>query len=125
VDDRAGCNRRTSRRSFHGQSSRLGSAQIVTHIYVRPDPAAQLHVSLTAAWELLEWLPKRAKWQEWPARKCFLGWYLPLGEPRPIPEGAIVHRSVIERTAKVPSYQPMNMPTSYTIEEGPTEPAGA
>jgi uncharacterized protein (DUF2235 family) len=96
-----------------------------THIYVEPDPTAQLHVSLNAAWEILEWLPKRAKWREWPERKSFIGWYLPRGEPRSIPEGAIIHRSVIERMAKVQSYRPINMPASYTIEEGPTPPAAA
>jgi uncharacterized protein (DUF2235 family) len=96
-----------------------------THIYVKPDPTAQLHVSLNAAWEILEWLPKREKWREWPDRKCFLGWYLPRGEPRLIPEGAIIHRSVIERMAQVPSYRPINMPASYAIEEGPTPPVVA
>jgi uncharacterized protein (DUF2235 family) len=96
-----------------------------THIYVKPDPTAQLHVSLNAAWEILEWLPKREKWREWPDRKCLLGWYLPRGEPRSIPEGAIIHRSVIERMAEVSSYRPINMPVSYTIEEGPTPPVAA
>jgi uncharacterized protein (DUF2235 family) len=93
-----------------------------SHVYVAPDPTAQLHVSLTAAWEILEWLPKRAKWREWPERKCFLGWYLPRGEPRPIPDGAIIQQSVIERMAKVPSYRPINMPDTYTIEQGPPGP---
>ena len=92
------------------------------HVYVAPDPIAQLHVSLTALWEFLEWLPKRAKWREWPERECFLGWYLPRGEPRLIPEGAIIHQSVVDRIAKVPSYQPVNMPAFYTIELGPTRP---
>jgi len=95
------------------------------HVYVAPDPAGQLHVSLTAAWEILEWLPKRAKWREWPERKCFLGWYLPRGEPRPIPEGAIIQQSVIDRMAKVSSYRPINMPASYTIERGATGPTQA
>jgi uncharacterized protein (DUF2235 family) len=92
------------------------------HVYVAPDPTAQLHVSLSAAWEILEWLPKRAKWREWPQRKCFLGWYFPRAEPRPIPEGAIIQQSVLERMAKDSSYRPINMPTSYTIEQGPTGP---
>jgi uncharacterized protein (DUF2235 family) len=92
------------------------------HVYVKPDPTAQLHVSLHGAWWILEWLPKREKWKEWPERKCFLGWYIPDAEPRPIPEGAIIHRSVIERMAKLPSYRPVNLPASYAIEEGPTPP---
>lgn len=51
--------------------------------------------------------------------------YLPMGEPRLIPDGAVVHHSVIDRKAKVPSYQPVNLPALYTIEHGPTAPAPA
>ena len=94
-----------------------------SHKYVAPDATAQLHVSLEGAWWILEVLPKREKWKEWPDRKCVLGWYLPLGEPRLIPEGAIVHRSVLERMAKIPAYKPINLPTSYAIEEMPPAPA--
>jgi uncharacterized protein (DUF2235 family) len=97
------------------------------HVYVAPDVMGQLHVSLTVPWQILEWLPKRTKWKEWPQRKSFLGWYLPMAEPRPIPEGAIIHHSVIERMAKDPSYRPINMPASYVIEEASpssVEPAG-
>jgi hypothetical protein len=47
---------------------------------------------------------------------------LPDAEPRPIPEDAIIHRSVVDRIAKVPSYRPINLPASYAIEEGPTPP---
>jgi hypothetical protein len=56
------------------------------------------------------------------AGQCFLGWYLPRGEPRPIPEGAIIHQSVVDRMAEVPSYRPINIPFSYTTEPGPTPP---
>src|SRR5258708_1314852 len=93
-----------------------------THQYVAPDPTAQLHVSLKGAWWILEWLPKREKWREWPDRKAFLGWYLPLGEPRLIPEGAILHRSVIDRRTKTETYRPINMPASYSIEEMQPQP---
>jgi uncharacterized protein (DUF2235 family) len=89
-----------------------------THHYVAPDATAELHVSLKSAWWILEWLPKQEKWREWPDREAFLGWYLPRAEPRPIPEGAIIHRSVVERMAKVPSYRPIDMPASYMIEDG-------
>jgi len=92
------------------------------HVYVAPDATAQLHASLTVAWEILEWLPKRAKWKEWPEHKSYLGWYLPRGEPRPIPEGAIIHRSVLERRDKVPTYRPINLPATYTIENTPLGP---
>jgi hypothetical protein len=87
------------------------------HTYVPPNANGQLHVSLKGAWEILEWLPKQGKWKEWPWRETFLGWYLPRGEPRPIPEGAILHRSVLDRQARDPSYRPINLPASYSIEE--------
>jgi len=87
------------------------------HAYVPPSPTAPLHNSLTGPWEILEWIPKSDKWKEWPARKSFLGFYLPMGEPRLIPDGAIIHRSVLERIEKVPSYRPINMPEKYEIEE--------
>jgi uncharacterized protein (DUF2235 family) len=97
-----------------------------SHVYVAPSPTAELHVSLEGAWWLLEWLPKPVRWREWPARKSFLGWYLPLGEPRLIPQGAIIHRSVIERRDRVSSYRPINLPATFAIEEGPFPPtAGA
>ena len=92
------------------------------HVYVPPSATAELHNSLTDAWEILEWLPKQEKWREWPKRQCLLGWYLPRGEPRPIPEGAIIHQSVVDRMAKVPSYRPINLPNSYSIEEMPPAP---
>jgi uncharacterized protein (DUF2235 family) len=95
------------------------------HVYVAPSSTAPLHNSLTAGWEILEWLPKRKKWREWPERQCFLGWYLPRGEPRPIPEGAIIHQSVVDRMAKVPTYRPINIPSSYTTEPEPTPPIDA
>jgi len=92
------------------------------HVYVAPDATAELHVSLKGAWEILEWLPKQAKWKEWPERKSYFGWYLPRGEPRLIPEGALIHRSVLERRDKVPAYRPINLPANYTIENTPLGP---
>lgn len=100
------------------------------HVYVKPNPTAQLHVSLYGAWWILEWLPKREKWKEWPDRKCYLGWYIPDAEPRPIPgapltpipEKPIIHRSVLDRMARNPSYRPINLPADYSIEEGPSPP---
>ncbi len=92
------------------------------HSYVPPSATGQLHVSLTGAWEILEWLPKRAKWKEWPERKAYFGLYLPRGEPRLIPESALIHRSVFERQAQDPTYRPINLPNTYTIEDTPPAP---
>jgi uncharacterized protein (DUF2235 family) len=87
------------------------------HVYVPPDATAKLHVSLRGAWNVLEWLPKRAKWKEWKERYSFFGWYLPRAEPRPIPEDAIIHCSVFERRDKDPSYRPVNLPATYAVEQ--------
>ena len=51
------------------------------------------------AWRLLECIPKRSKYKEWPKRHSFLGHYIPCGEPRFIGEGAVIHESVIKRIA--------------------------
>jgi uncharacterized protein (DUF2235 family) len=99
-----------------------GQPRLHSHKYAAPDATAPLHVSLEGAWWILEVLPKLEKWKESPDRKCVLGFYLPLGEPRSIPEGAILHRSVIERMGKVPAYKPINLPASYSIEEMPPAP---
>ncbi len=101
-----------------------------SHKYVPPSPTAQLHVSLTGLWWILEFLPKQNKYKEWPARKSFLGFYIPDAEPRPIPgapltptpETPIIHRSVIDRMAQVADYKPINLPAAYSIEEGPAPP---
>jgi len=92
------------------------------HVYVPPSVTDPLHNSLTPAWEILEWIPKQEQYREWPERKCLLGFYLPRGEPRPIPEGATIHQSVVDRIAQTTSYRPVNMPKSYEVEPGPTPP---
>ncbi len=61
--------------------------------YVAPDVRGDLHTSLRGAWWLLEYLPKSAKYKEWPARQAHFGYYIPDAEPRLIPEGAIIHES--------------------------------
>ncbi|MGC1547497.1 MAG: DUF2235 domain-containing protein [Rhodanobacter sp.] len=89
------------------------------HVYVVPDATAKLHVSMTAGWKLLEWLPKKVKWRECAQRHSLLGWYLPRAEPRAIPEGAFVHRSVFERIERMPDYRPVNLPANYQVEDWP------
>jgi uncharacterized protein (DUF2235 family) len=88
------------------------------NVYVAPDPQGPLHDSLTSAWEILEWLPKSAKWKEWPRRE-FLGFYLPAGEPRLVADPTtkpLIHQSVIDRRTQVPGYAPINLPSEFDIE---------
>lgn len=89
-----------------------------TQTYVAPDPAGQLHQSLTPAWWPLEWLPKSVRWEEWP-RPRLLGHYIPNGEPRRIANPTLtprIHQSVFDRMRLVPSYKPINLPDTYEIE---------
>jgi uncharacterized protein (DUF2235 family) len=81
--------------------------------YVAPDVEALLHNSLVGAWWILEFIPKLAKYKEWPARQAHFGFYIPDAEPRPIPEGAVIHESVVKRMEKVSDYRPVNLPAKY------------
>ena len=95
----------------------LGQSQTTQlYDYVVPNFAGKIHRSLKGLWWLLEIFPKRAKWREWPHRWSFLRLYLPLAEPRLIPEGAFVHQSVIDRVAdKDLDYDPPNLPSQRVI----------
>ncbi len=65
--------------------------------YVAPDPLARPNVSMTAGWKPLEYLPRRVSPHRPTTRGSALGWYVPLSEPRIIPEGAAIHKSVFKR----------------------------
>ncbi|MEY9364235.1 uncharacterized protein (DUF2235 family) [Bradyrhizobium yuanmingense] len=93
--------------------------------YVEPaftGKSGMLHDSMTAAWRVLEFLPKRAKYREWPERKVYFGFYIPDGEPRLIAEGAHVHESVLKRMAVEPDYRPVNLPKDYVTVPMPVPP---
>lgn len=100
-------------------------------IFVKPDALAKLHVSLTAAWRPLEWIPKRTKYEEWKWRLKLDGFYIPDGEPRPfklidpytqteiekkVPR---VHKSVFDRIDMLPDYRPINLISERTVEPWP------
>jgi uncharacterized protein (DUF2235 family) len=90
--------------------------------YVAPDVAGQLHNSMTAAWRVLEYIPKSAKYKEWPDREVYFGFYIPDCEPRLIPEGAHVHESVVKRMDAVTTYRPVNLPASFVTVPMPVRP---
>jgi len=81
--------------------------------YVAPDITQAPHDSMSVGWRILEYLPKSERHKEWKARESFLGYYIPNAEPRPIPEGASIHESVLERMKAVPGYRPVNLPSRY------------
>jgi uncharacterized protein (DUF2235 family) len=94
--------------------------------YVAPDFMADPHDSMSAAWRTIEYLPKADKYKEWPKRESVLGHYIPDAEPRPIPDGAFIHESVVEKRTKDSKYRPVNMPAQYQtipILTAPVEPA--
>src|SRR6476660_5328217 len=81
--------------------------------YVVPDVRGDLHNSLSGAWWILEYLPKSARYKEWPERKAYFGWYIPDGEPRLIPDGAMIHESAVLRMDAMPGYRPVNLPKQF------------
>ncbi|MBR0776909.1 DUF2235 domain-containing protein [Bradyrhizobium diazoefficiens] len=84
--------------------------------------AGKLHNSMNAAWRILEFFPKNAKYKEWPDRKVYFGRYIPDSEPRVIPEGAHVHESVVKRMEVQPDYRPVNLPKSFVTVPMPVPP---
>lgn len=86
------------------------------HTYVPPDPAAQIHKMAHMYWPF-ECLPRRIKFREWKDRKECLGFYIPMAEPRRIPEHSNIHRSVIDRMQSVSDYKPVNLPKEYSLIE--------
>lgn len=80
------------------------------YLYPAPEPDAPIHDSMTGGWWLLEVLPRNLGLRDWPARAGLFGLYLPLGEPRPVPDSDSLHPSVHERMAMKPRYRPVNLP---------------
>ncbi len=81
--------------------------------YTRPDPLGRKHSSMKPLWALVEFVPRRKPANS--TRPSLFGISLGLFEPRHIPEGASVHRSVVDRI-KGGDYAPPNLPDNYTIE---------
>lgn len=90
--------------------------------YVAPDVRGDLHNSMTVPWRILEYLPKAAKYREWPARQVHFGFYIPDAEPRLIPDGAFVHASVLKRMDVIADYRPVNLPRKFETVPMPEPP---
>ncbi|MCU7845606.1 MAG: DUF2235 domain-containing protein [Candidatus Thiodiazotropha sp. (ex Monitilora ramsayi)] len=89
--------------------------------YSAPDSTASLNDSMNWAWRLLEYLPKQARYRDWPDRKTLMKLYLPRCEPRKVPLNALIHHSVLERVERDISYRPVNLSTEYQIVYDPDE----
>jgi uncharacterized protein (DUF2235 family) len=82
--------------------------------YVAPDANADAHDSMSWGWAILEFLPRRRPADS--RRRSFVGLSIPYFEPRNIPEGAHVHRSVISRAERT-NRKPSNLPDHFSIED--------
>lgn len=87
--------------------------------YKPPDPAADQHVSLKGGWWLLEVLPhtyydKSGKRREW---------RVPFGAWRTIPDGSVLHESVVDRLQLRQNYRPPNLPKLHKTEPRITFPS--
>lgn len=90
--------------------------------YTPPDVKAHPHKSLRGLWWLIELIPKKLKYRRWPRRGNSPGLYFPLGEPRLIPEGSIIHQSAAEKHETDASYDPVNWPKQFDEERMPLKP---
>ena len=79
---------------------------------VVPDSSAKIHNSLKGAWRVLEVLPHTY----FDAISQQVRWRIPLGAPRLIPEGSVLHDSVEEKLRLDTSYKPTNLPKDRQIE---------
>lgn len=103
------------RREVHFEGRRREVKSLDGTPYARPDAMAEIHDSMSIWWYPLEILPKSIKRRGWPGRFAWLWkWYLPLEEPRAIPEGHELDDSLAERTRRWPFYQPRNLPPPGT-----------
>ena len=82
--------------------------------HIAPDPLADAHETLTLAWKPVEIIPRRKP--KLSKRFSFLGVSIPLGERRTIPEGSLIHCSVIERREAL-GISANNMPEDFRIED--------
>lgn len=81
--------------------------------YVQLDPLAKSHPSMTWAWAILEFLPQiRVVGSGRTAKRRVI---IPFFQRRSIPEGARIHRSVVQRAAS--GVRPSNMPSRFITED--------
>jgi len=81
--------------------------------YVAPNALGSAHDSMTSAWCILEFVPRRKP--EGSSRPSLFGISLPLFERRRLPNGARLHGSVAERKEQLGQWTP-NIPADYEVE---------
>ncbi len=91
--------------------------------YVAPCFTQDIHDPYNLFYRPQEYYPKRIERREWSDRPAILGRYLPLREPRFIPEESIVHASAfLKRGGSGAGYDPKNLgpEADYLVEPMPT-----
>lgn len=81
--------------------------------YVAPDSLASSHNTMTPAWSVIEFIPRRKPQDS--SKPSLLGIVLPLFERRAIPGGARIHQSVLDRREKLGRWAP-NTPENHEVE---------
>lgn len=81
--------------------------------YAAPSATAQVHESLRGIfWRLLEYFPHR----HYDKKQRRVRWRIPLGRRRYMPEGAVLHQSVVDRRNAGVGYDPKNLPKQFATE---------
>jgi hypothetical protein len=78
----------------------------------KPCAKSKIHsqMKLTKGWPILEIFPGLTSRSTWPNQKGWLGYYIPLGQYRHIPENAVIDPSFFERREDpVLGYDPPNL----------------
>lgn len=81
--------------------------------YVQPDPHADKNESMNWGWKVLEFLPRKKTIFNDAGKKVSSNWSIPLSSPRKIPDGANIHKSVVERYTKNSEEKPINLPKAF------------
>lgn len=79
--------------------------------YVPPDAHAAINPSMTLGWKILEYLPLPVKGKGWAITRCRL---------RKVPDGAVIHASVLARAGKS-GVMPANLPASHDVDGAPQD----
>ena len=83
--------------------------------YVKPDVGGTAHNSMNFAWAILEFLPRKIPSDGTDRTFRLFGFYIPLFEERPVPDGAKIHRSVADRADGNGEGLPTNIPADHDV----------
>jgi uncharacterized protein (DUF2235 family) len=97
---------------FHPTALAQMLPEVSNQQFCAPSALAPIHESLRGLWWIVEFIPKRVHLSAQDAKEK---WIFPLGRPRSIPAGSLVHPSVDERMRAGIGYAPRNLPPGTVI----------